>query len=158
MLRFSTRAVQSSDAAAFESYAYPPPYDLYNSASGSAGTFLEPSNCYISVTDEQDDLWGFGCVGAQARVRGGRYSAEASILDVGVGMSPARVGQGYGRAFCAAIVAHASKKGARSLQVAVASFNVPSLRVWHALGFLETRRFNRPVSDDSFIQLISPAV
>jgi RimJ/RimL family protein N-acetyltransferase len=126
---------------------------------GSGLRFLDPDNRYISVIDGDGCLWGFGCVGADAQVRGGRYAPANRRLDVGVGMSPTRVGRGIGRTFCAAIVAHASRSslhGSVDLQVTVAAFNTRSLNVWSRLGFAESHRFERADDGEVFIQLIAP--
>ena len=80
MNRFTTRAVSSFDAAEFETYSYPPPYDLYNSSPGSAPQFLDPANGYFSVIDLQGELGRFGCTGAEARVPGGRYNAHDALV------------------------------------------------------------------------------
>ena len=155
-MTFTTRPVTPIDAAEFESYSYPPPNDFYNSTPGSRALILDPENRYVSVVNKDGDLWGFGCVGTAAQVRGGRCT-DSSTLDVGVGMGPARVGQGFGRAFCAVIVSHAVNYGATQLQVTVAAFNVRSLRVWSALGFVECHRFVRLGSSEPYVQLNSTA-
>lgn len=157
MAHFTTRSVQPADAMEFESYSYPPPYDFYDSAPGSARGFLDPKNRYVAIIDGGASLWGFGCLGSEAQVPGGLYDPTGSVLDLGVGMSPARVGAGHGRAFCAAIVGHGASQGTTKLQVTVADFNIRSLRIWWVLGFVEVHQFRRPESGYSFIQLVAPA-
>lgn len=161
---FEVRPVLPEDAAAFEHYVYPPPFDLYDSQRGSASGYLDPESRYVSVVDGDGELWGFGCIGAEAQVPGGRYEVGADgdgaprsvIVDVGVGMSPARVGQGGGRAFCGAMAAFAASTGATHLRVTVAAFNTRSLRVWAALGFVLEHRFDHAHSGRAFVQLVAP--
>ena len=150
-----TRKVSLSDANTFASYAYSPPYDFYDSVPGSAASFLEPPHRYVSVVDRSGGLWGFGCFGLDAQVPGGAYHALAHALDVGVGMAPERVGQGFGRVFALAVLRHASTPDLRWLRVSVAAFNVRSLRLWRSLGFEEIGRFVREGSDREFVQLVA---
>ena len=155
MTRFAVRQIRRSDAVEFASYAYPEPYDLYDSAPGSEAGFLDPANRYASVVDASNALWGFCCFGPDARVPGGSYALASPALDVGVGMSPERTGQGAGSAFCASVLAHGAAVGATHFQVTVAAFNTRSLRVWAGLGFEERHRFEQPQTGRRFVQLVA---
>ena len=155
MVRFYIRPVRASDAVEFESYTYEPPYALYSSAPGSEARFLDPANRYVSVLDAQNHLWGFACFGADAQVLGGRYAPMRDRLDIGVGMDPARVGKGFGRDFCAAILSYAAKYDSAEHQVTIAAFNLRSQRVWQDLGFGELHRFEHRKTGEPFIQYVS---
>jgi RimJ/RimL family protein N-acetyltransferase len=155
--KLSTREVSPSDARSFASYAYPPPYDFYDSAPGSAASFLEPRRRYVSVVDRTGELWGFGCFGVDAQVPGGAYAALPGALDVGVGMAPERVGRGYGRAFARAVLRQAAAPEIHWFRVSVAAFNLRSLRLWRSLGFADLGRFVREGSSREFIQLAADA-
>ena len=157
-LGLSTRPVTPSDAAAFEAYVYPPPYDLYSSAVGSASAFLEPAHRYVSVVDRAGALWGFGCIGAGGQVPGGDYDSLAGALDVGVGMAPERVGQGAGPEFARAILRHAWTPEVEWLRVSVAELNERSIRLWRSLGFEERARFRSRRNGLPFVQLVVRAV
>jgi ribosomal-protein-alanine N-acetyltransferase len=150
-------------ASSLAAYAYPPPYDLYDAAPGSAAMFADPVLAYFSVIDSDAALGGFGCVGAEARVPGGGEGAAGSLaqrfIDLGVGMAPGRVGQGFGRPFCAAALAHAvaahgADRCALAPRVSVAAFNLRSLRIWEALGFLKEVRFEHARSGMLFVSLV----
>lgn len=59
---------------------------------------------YWAVTDTADTMVGFVCVEAAARVPG--LDADASFIDVGVGMDPDLAGQGRGSAFGEVVLGH----------------------------------------------------
>ena len=156
-LGLATRPVSPADAAAFEAYAYPPPYELYGSAAGSASAFLEPEHRYVSVVDRAGALWGFGCIGTGGQVPGGDYGGLPGALDVGVGMAPERVGQGAGPEFARAILRHAWTPEIEWFRVSVAAFNERSIRLWRSLGFEERERFRSVRTGLWFVQLVARA-
>ena len=94
MNRFTTRSVSISDAEEFAAYAYTPPYDVYDSDPDSAAYYLDSKHGYFSIVDLQGELWGFACTWVEARVPGGRYGDIEGLVDLGVGMTPRRVGGG----------------------------------------------------------------
>jgi len=78
-------------------------------------------------------LLGFCCAGEEARVPG--LAEVPGVLDVGVGMDPARVGAGHGAEFGAAVLAHyRATTGATRLRAVVQSWNERSLRTTRAIG------------------------
>jgi ribosomal-protein-alanine N-acetyltransferase len=93
-------------------WRYEPPYDIYNADPDEAESFiqalLDPGNAYHTFTDEHGNLVGYCCFGADARVPGGDYGADA--LDIGLGMRPDLTDQGRGFAFFAAIVDFARRR------------------------------------------------
>jgi len=155
LVQRSTRPVSGSDAKAFEAYVYPPPYDLYNSAPGSAAAFLEPKHRYVSVVDQSRCLWGFGCMGEGGQVPGGTYTTLSGALDIGLGMAPDRVSRGFGAAFALAILHHARSPETKWFRVSVAAFNERSIRLWHSLGFVESCTFTAVRNGLPFIQLVA---
>jgi [ribosomal protein S18]-alanine N-acetyltransferase len=89
---------------------------------------------FFAVEGEDGNLVGYGCVGAEARVPG--VEEEAGTVDVGYGMRPDLVGQGLGREFVGAVLAHVveGNPGAR-LRMSILDWNRRSRRVAEAHGF-----------------------
>jgi ribosomal-protein-alanine N-acetyltransferase len=136
-------------------WAYDPPYNLYDLSSEYLPGLLNPDYCYRVVTSEGGDLVGYCCFGRDAQVPGGDYNVgEPDVLDIGVGMSPDLTGQGLGNGFISAIEDYAIKTfSPKILRVSVAAFNERSLNVFRSCGFLETTQFNRELIKIKFIQL-----
>ena len=86
---------------------------------------------------------------------GGVYEGtEPTVLDIGVGMHPERVGKGEGRGFVDAVLQYAFQEfGVEKFRVTIAEFNQRSLKTFQALGFEESDRFIRPWDSLIFIQL-----
>jgi len=93
---------------------------------------------FFAVEDDGDFV-GYGCVGLEARVPG--VEEEDGTVDVGYGMRPDLVGQGRGRQFVGAVLAHvvAQHPGAR-LRVSILDWNGRSRSVAEAHGFRVTGR------------------
>jgi ribosomal-protein-alanine N-acetyltransferase len=110
-------------------WRYPEPYATYD-AEGPLGRDLG----FFAVEDDDGDLVGFGCVGAEARVPG--VEEEPGTVDVGYGMRPDLIGQGLGREFVGAILARVvdGRPSAR-LRMSILRWNTRSLRVAEAHGF-----------------------
>src|SRR5947209_5664809 len=87
-----------ADAREILSWQYDAPYDLYNPNSdwgeADVASFADPANGYLSLRDEHGHLIAYICFGAEARVPGGDYTADA--LDVGCGIKPNLTGHGLG--------------------------------------------------------------
>jgi RimJ/RimL family protein N-acetyltransferase len=60
---------------------------------------------YFWVVGDDGDVVGYGCVGAEARIPG--IDPEPGMVDIGYGMRPDLTGQGLGREFVGAVIAHA---------------------------------------------------
>ena len=144
-MRILDRTLSLPEAEQVAGWEYPPPHNLYDS--GPAQAFMGPE--YRPVYD--DELVGFVCFGAEARVKGQREAA--GTLDVGVGLRPDRVGQRVGTTLMPLLVGYVRMRYApRALRVAVAAFNERSLALCRAAGFVELRRFKGP-QDREFVEL-----
>jgi L-amino acid N-acyltransferase YncA len=103
-------------------------YDL-----DSAGPLLDDLSCYHAVLADER-LVGFCCTGTAARIPG--MTDEPGILDVGMGMDPALVGQGHGAAFGSAVLSHLTAQHPNhTMRVVIQSWNARSVRLAHQLGF-----------------------
>ena len=110
-------------------WRYPEPYATYD-AEGPLGRDLG----FFAVEDEDGELVGFGCVGAEARVPG--VEEETGTIDVGYGMRPDLIGQGLGREFVGAVLAHVAEgHPAARLRMSILRWNARSSRVARAHGF-----------------------
>lgn len=134
-------------ARAVLSWRYDPPYDLYNAdpakQAADLATLLDPANRYYVATDAAGDIVGYCCFGADARVAGGDY-ADATLLDVGLGLRPDLTGHGSGPAFVRAVLAFGrTTLGARRYRLTVAAFNERAIRAYERVGFRTIGRFRR---------------
>lgn len=125
-------------------WRYAPPYDIYSMANDAEATvefFLDPVNRYAVVRDRENQLIGYCCFGADARVPGGDYSDERA-LDIGVGMRPSLTGQGRGGAFVAAVIDFAVARHAPArLRATIAHFNRRSQHAFESCGFRPMQQF-----------------
>jgi RimJ/RimL family protein N-acetyltransferase len=114
-------------------WRYPGRYATYDARGPLGG-----DRGFFAVEDE-GDLVGFGCVGAEARVPG--VEEEPGTIDVGYGMRPDLVGQGRGRSFVAAVLDHVTERnpGTR-LRMSILRWNGRSRRVAEGHGFRVTGR------------------
>jgi ribosomal-protein-alanine N-acetyltransferase len=153
-MEYQVFPITAQDADDIATWKYPSPYDMYSLSVEFIPTFLNPMNRYFIVRAREDNLVGFCCFGSEARVMGGDYMVDDSILDVGVGMRPDRVGKGEGRDFVEAVLSYATKrfKPVR-FRVTIAEFNQRSLKTFRSLGFNQTHRFTRLDDNLEFIQL-----
>ena len=154
-MNFDIRMITEGDANEIATWRYEPPYDLYNLSYFDIPFLLDPENRYYAVYDQADDLIGFGCFGAEARVPGGDYrQTEPRVLDVGVGLRPDLVGRGLGGVFVDAVLQYGIEEfRPERLRVTVATFNERSLNVFQKLGFLETHGFVREGDGMAFVQM-----
>jgi RimJ/RimL family protein N-acetyltransferase len=135
--------MDATRAGEIGAWAYPPPYELYDSRPDTAATLLRPENRYHAVLDAGGGLVGFCCFGPDARVPGDSYPEPA--LDVGAGLRPELTGHGGGAAFLRAICAFAERElAAGALRATVAAYNERSRRACERAGFRELRRFEGP--------------
>ena len=154
-MTYEIHPITKRDADDIATWQYPTPYALYSLTAEVIPLLLDPLKRYFAVRDVADDLVGYCCFGQEARVMGGEYpESESSVLDIGVGMRPERVGEGNGRGFVGAILLYAAQryKPAR-FRVTIAQFNKRSLRTFESLRFEESYRFKRPGDHLVFIQL-----
>lgn len=136
---FRVGPMTEGDAACICGWTYPVPYAMYDLEPGDVGMLMDPELHYHAVYAGAA-LAGFACYGEDAQVIGGRYVEAA--LDIGCGMDPARVGQGQGGAFVAAIVDYACATWHPAvLRLSVATFNHRAIAVYRRAGFHAIGRF-----------------
>jgi len=126
------RALTSEDAVAIAGWRYPGRDATYD-----VREVVSPERGYWAVVDG-DDLVGYACFGAEARVPG--VEEEAGVLDVGYGLRPDLVGQGLGRRFVGSILDFgAARFEPAHLRLLILDWNERSRKVAEALGFEEQR-------------------
>jgi ribosomal-protein-alanine N-acetyltransferase len=85
-------------------------------------------------------LLGFCSFGADARVPGGDYSAEAA--DIGLGLRPERTGRRLSRRVIPAVLEFARDNfHPRHFRVTIAAFNLRAQKAWSAAGFRKSAEF-----------------
>ena len=124
-----TRELTLEEAERPLGWHYAPPYEAYD-ADGPLGRNLG----FFAVEQEDGDLVGFGCAGAEARVGG--VEEEPGTVDVGYGMRPDLVGRGFGREFVGAVLAHVGDAHPSTrLRMSILRWNEASRRIAEAHGF-----------------------
>lgn len=153
-MEFSVQSLTPEHIRTIASWQYEPPFAVYNLSEAECLSFLEPTNRYYSVLDQEQRLIGYCCFGAEARVLGGSYSQqEPTVLDVGVGMHPGKTGKGLGGRFVETVLEFGHVFSPAKFRVTIAAFNQRSLKVFCKLGFAETHKFKRPQDGLEFMQL-----
>ena len=134
-LRLLVRPMTVDDALRVGEWRYRDQWSVYDI--GSPGVILDELDLYWAVTDPAGDtLVGFVCAGAAARVPG--LDADASFIDVGVGINPGLVGQGRGSEFGEAVLDHLARRyPGRALRAVIQAWNERSLRFATRLGFID---------------------
>lgn len=126
--RFEVQGIDVGYAQAIASWRYPDryaTYDVEEPPTESAG--------YWAVV-RGNDLVGYCCFGEEARVPG--IDEESDTLDVGYGMRPDLMGQGFGRAFVTCILRFAIDRFSPTrLRLLILAWNDRSRKVAEALGF-----------------------
>jgi ribosomal-protein-alanine N-acetyltransferase len=147
------------DVESILDWRYAPPYDLYNPSGSDQEALLAPENRFHAVREPSGRLVGYCCFGLEARVTGGEYPQDgARTLDVGVGLHPELIGQGFGEHFVSSILAFAnSRYQPERFRVTVAAFNQRSLKTFQKLGFVQVHMFQRDLDGMTFIQWIRGA-
>lgn len=145
-------------AAQAARWRYDPPFDLYNTPEldqAETALFMAvPDHLYFAVLDETEDLVGFVCYGAEARVSGGDYTQDA--LDVGCGLRPDLTGQGIGpRVIRTALDFGRERFGARCFRATVAAFNQRAQAATRHAGFHDVARFARPQDGMEFVVFVT---
>ncbi len=127
------------EAMEINTWTYEEPYSLY-SFSGEKEVIEELlDGTYYGCCDDQGDLIGYFCFGANAQVPGGRdanlYGGE-DVIDIGLGMKPALTGKGMGKEFFQAGIAFATKEfNAKMFRLSVATFNTRAITLYKNIGF-----------------------
>lgn len=142
--RYHFTPITEAEARAVLGWEYPAIGTLYQPDPSTFERDLEallaPVYNYYAVRDEAGELAGFCCYGLDAQVPGGDYSLPA--VDIGLGMHPARIGQGRSHGFLAAILAWGRELFAPDFfRATVADINVRSQGLFARAGFLIVQRF-----------------
>lgn len=131
-MTYELRPLTAEQGEEMAQWRYPGPWAIYD-VTGP----LDPAEGFWAVLDEGGQVAGFACFGTEARVPG--LAERPGVLDVGVGMRPELTGQGNGRAFAEAVLAHGhSVSGIDRLRAVVQEWNARSRRLLRGLGFVET--------------------
>ena len=154
-MELTIRQVSIEQAREIAAWRYEPPFSLYDLLEEDCSLLWEPTNRYYSVLDHDRALLGYCCFGNEARVAGGSYNEqEPTVLDVGVGMHPDKIGKGLGNKFIDAVLQFGKVRfSPAKFRVTVAAFNQRSLKAFCKLGFERTFVFQRSQDDMKFIQL-----
>jgi [ribosomal protein S18]-alanine N-acetyltransferase len=122
------RALTGADAATIAAWRYPGPYSTYDFDEPPA-----PRADHYAVT-ESDELIGYCCFGAPARVAGAEE--ERGTLDVGYGLAPDLMGRRLGPRFVGAILEFALERyDPDRLRLYVLEWNERSRKVAAGHGF-----------------------
>lgn len=139
MRRLDIHVLTKEEAMEINTWTYEEPYSLY-SFSGEKEVIEELlDGTYYGCCDDQGDLIGYFCFGANAQVPGGRdanlYGGE-DVIDIGLGMKPALTGKGMGKEFFQAGIAFATKEfNAKMFRLSVATFNTRAITLYKNIGF-----------------------
>lgn len=139
MRRLDIHVLTKEEAKKINTWTYEEPYSLY-SFSGEKEVIEELlDGTYYGCCDDQGDLIGYFCFGANAQVPGGRdanlYGGE-DVIDIGLGMKPALTGKGIGKEFFQAGIAFATKEfNAKMFRLSVATFNTRAITLYKNIGF-----------------------
>jgi [ribosomal protein S18]-alanine N-acetyltransferase len=137
------RPFAADESAEVALWTYDPPFDLYNSDPGSARLFLEidaDGFGFYALADAADDVVGFCCFGAEARVP--PQTPEEGTVDLGGGIRPDRLSEGVATATLPAVMAFALRWNPRKFRIAVAAFNDRSICLCQSAGFELTGSFS----------------
>ncbi len=129
-----------ASARAIATWRYDDPFTVYDGDPDAIPEMIDPRNAFYAIRTAANDLVGFCCFEAAARVPGGDYSLPA--LDIGLGMRPDLTGHGAGAAFLHAILDFAREQFQPALfRLTVATFNERARRVYERSGFGVESRF-----------------
>jgi [ribosomal protein S18]-alanine N-acetyltransferase len=159
-MQFKLQALSQARAQEIVRWRYQNPYDFYDippeRAEQAVKDLLEPNNHCFEILDATGMFLGYCSFGPDGQVPGGDYNEPA--LDLGMGIDPARTGQGNGRAITKAVLGFAEVRFAQArFRVTIAAFNQRAIRVWQALGFEPVGTFSSERLDAEFVVLQSEA-
>lgn len=136
-------------------WQYYPPYNFYNNDL-TVETMAEMMNGFhYAIFNNSEELIGFFCIGQSAQVPvGHQYGAyEKDFIDMGLGIDPQLVGQGYGFEFCSSILKWINQYSPNApIRLTVAIFNERAINLYRKLGFQQVDAFRTDLSD--FITMV----
>lgn len=146
-----TRPLTPAESRAVVAWRYAPPFDRHDLSVDALPVLLarEPAGDrpegYLPVL-EGEELVAFACLGAEGRVPGQPSADPVEVLDVGVGVRPDRLGQGFGTAVLRQVVELAAtlRPRPRRLRAAVAADNERSLAMCARVGLLPAVTYPGP--------------
>ncbi len=157
MVTLLRRPFSEDEARLVAGWAYPSPFDLYDSDRDNAEPFLArgaDGDGYYPAVDEHGCLVAFAVVGVEARVRG--QEPVEGVVDIGMGVRPDVTSTGLGTALVRQVVELARDIGATTaVRAAVATFNERSLALCRSAGFRPVRDFDGP-GGRTFRELVLP--
>ena len=108
---------------------------------------------YYVAWDKDNKILGYICIGKSAQIptlEKGIYKGEM-VLDIGLGLTPALCGNGYGSKFLADGIAFAKQKfNTSSYRLTVASFNQRAIKAYERVGFKYSMSVHHAVSNEIF--------
>ncbi len=160
---FTLRPLDEAAARDIIAWRYPPPYDCYNfdptNTEQDVHNLLRPDYRYYG-TWVGDELVGFRCFGADARVPGGDYRDRPgeTVLDMGGGLRPDWTGRGAGSALMEAAFEFARATFAPThFRATVAAWNERARRVCERVGYRQQSAFAHPATGATFILFMRKA-
>jgi ribosomal-protein-alanine N-acetyltransferase len=156
-MRFSFRQLEKEHALSILHWRYLPLYDSYDfdvdTIQEDLCYLIDPKNAFYAILNVHEELEGYCSFGADGQVPGGDYCTEA--LDIGMGIRPDLVGQGYGKHYAQAVVRYgANQYKAKQCRVTIAEFNQRAQRVWEQVGFEQVDRFIKTGTEEEFVIMI----
>ncbi|MBW4618193.1 MAG: GNAT family N-acetyltransferase [Cyanosarcina radialis HA8281-LM2] len=156
-MKLTFRQLEEEDALAILNWRYAFPYDYYNfdatALQENLPYMLDPENAFYAIANLQGELEGYCSFGADGRVPGGDYTAEA--LDIGMGIRPDLVDRGCGKLYAQAVAGYgADRYRVQQLRVTIAQFNQRAQRVWEQLGFERVEKFVKLGTTEEFVIMV----
>jgi ribosomal-protein-alanine N-acetyltransferase len=137
--RLAVRSWIPADAQAVAHWRYSGKWSIYDQHDGhdmTDGVRTEAAGYRAVVAADDGRLVGFYCVGGEALVSG--VESDDEVIDLGVGMAPAFVGDGRGNAFLQAVLDDLGRElSAKPIRAFIQSWNVRSLSLARRFGFVE---------------------
>lgn len=142
---------QAQEIAAWR---YDGEYAFYNRREEFIPDFIESllDGDHYACTDENRELIGYFCFGAEARVPTVEENVyDDDALDVGLGMRPDLCGHGFGLDFVLFGIHFAREVlGARRFRLSVAAFNLRAKTVYERAGFRTVREVTNSYFKNKF--------
>ncbi len=142
-------------AAEISTWTYPDEYSVYSFQPSNELTEELLSGDYVACVDEKEQLLGYFCYGAAARIPTVEKDVyDEDHLDIGLGLRPELCGKGLGETF----VQHGVTKGeeaiSRPYRLSVAAFNQRAIKVYERCGFIRKRSVTHRFSKAEFYIMI----